>query len=487
MARNISLKKNFIMNAILTMSSFIFPLITFPYISRILGPAGNGRVAFANSFVAYFSMFAQLGIPTYGIRACAQVRDNKEELTRTAHELLFINFLTNLIAYSAFGIALFTVPRLRDDKLLFVIASSVILLTSIGMEWLYKALEQYSYITIRSVIFKAIALIAMFLLVHKEEDYIVYGALSIFAASASNVLNLINAHKYIGFKPIGNYHWKRHLKPVAVFFAMACASTVYTNLDNVMLGFMGTDIDVGYYTAAVKIKTVLVSLVTSLGTVLLPRASYYIEQGNMDEFKRISSKALNFVLLSAFPITLYFILFAKYGIFFLSGSEYAGSIIPMQVIMPTVLLIGITNIMGIQILVPTNREKMVLYSLIAGAVIDVIINALLIPSLKATGAAIGTVVAEGIVLVVQYIVLRDELENVMKQIHYGRIIIASILGTGASLWLVLLNLGNFLTLLISACLFFGVYLGIMLLWKEELLVEIWGQFLNMIKKVLRRV
>ena len=182
--RNKSLKLNFLMNVMLTMSSFIFPLITFPYISRILLPIGTGKVSFATSIVTYFSMFAQLGIPTYGIRACARVRDSREELTRTAQELLSINLIMSVISYAVLFILVLTVPRFRAEKNLYVILSFTIILTAIGMEWLYKALEQYTYITIRSVIFKFIALIAMFLLVHDQKDYVVYGGITIFAASA---------------------------------------------------------------------------------------------------------------------------------------------------------------------------------------------------------------------------------------------------------------------------------------------------------------
>ena len=356
-----SIKINFVMNSILTMSSFIFPLITFPYVSRILLPSGIGKVSLATSVITYFTMFAQLGIPTYGIRACAKVRDNRKELTKVSQELLIISIIMSAISYMILFILLFSVSKFRCEKELYVILSFTILLTAIGMEWLYKALEQYTYITMRSVIFKFIALIAMFFLVHKQTDYVVYGGITIFAASASNILNLFNAYKYINLKPVGNYNFKRHIKPVLIFFAMSCATTIYTNLDTVMLGFMTTDADVGYYNAAVKIKVILVSVVTSLGTVLLPRASYYIQMGELKEFRRITRKALNFVFLMAMPLMLYFIYFAKEGIFFLSGDNYVGAIIPMQVIMPTLLLIGITNILGIQILVPTGREKIVLF------------------------------------------------------------------------------------------------------------------------------
>lgn len=217
---------------------------------------------------------------------------------------------------------------------------------------------------------------------------------------------------------MGNYSIKRHLKPIITFFAIACAGTIYMSLDTVMLGFMTTDADVGYYNAAVKIKTILVSSVTSLGAVLLPRASYYVENEMLDDFKKITFKALNFVFLIASPLVVYFIIFAKESVFFLSGDSYAGAIIPMQIIMPTVLFIGITNLLGIQILVPLGKEKMLLYSAIVGAIVDFIINAICIPQFASADAAIGTVVAEFSVLVVQYMCLRKEIHEVLSTIHF---------------------------------------------------------------------
>ena len=479
---NQSLKKNFVLNALLTMSGFIFPLITFPYVSRVLLAAGYGKVEFGTSVIATFSIFAQLGIPTYGIRACARVRDNREELTRTAHELLLINLITTILTYAALAVAIMVVPKYREERLLLIIMSMTMMLTSIGMEWLYKALEQYKYITIRSLVFKAIGVVAMFLLIHSEEDYVIYGAITIFAASASNILNLVNAHKYIGFKPVGGYDLRRHLKPVAIFFAMACATTIYTHLDNNMLGLMTTDVDVGYYGAAVKIKNLLITIVTSLGAVLLPRASYYVEQGNMEEFRRITAKALNFVFLIAAPLTVYFTLFAKEGILFLSGDDFYGAITPMQVIMPTLFFIGLTNVLGIQILVPTGREKVVLYSEIAGAIVDLIINALLIPGMHATGAAIGTVVAEFVVLAVQYYALRKEIGYAFGQICYWKIASGILLGSVLSIGVSCLGMSVFLTLLVSAVLFFGGYGLFLLLSKESLTAELFSQVMERIRK-----
>lgn len=476
-----SVKFNFIMNMVLTMSNFIFPLITFPYVSRILLPIGTGKVAFATSIVTYFSMFAQLGIPTYGIRVCAQVRDDKEKLSRTVQELLGISIWTTAAAYLLFFIGFWTVPRMRADKTLFLIVSTMIFFNSIGMEWLYKGLEEYSYITIRSIIVKIISVGAMFLLVKSKEDYVIYGGISIFASSASNVLNFINAHKYVSLRPTGKYNFRQHMKPIMIFFAMSCATTVYTNLDTVMLGFIKTDEDVGYYNAAVKIKGILVSIITSLGTVLLPRASYYIEHNLKREFEEITKKAINFVCVAALPMMVYFILYAREGIYFLSGDTYGGSVLPMQILMPTLFFIGLTNIMGIQVMVPLGKEKWVLYSVTLGAIVDMLINAVLIPGMASSGAAIGTLIAEAAVLVYQYWKLKDLTCGILEKVHWKILIFAVLIAGAVAIWVKVLNLGVFFTLVLSAVIYFGIYGAILLVAGEPLIKEIWGQILKKIQ------
>lgn len=481
-----SIKLNFVMNIILTVSQVIFPLITFRYVAEILHPAGTGIVGFASSVVAYFALFAQLGIPTYGVRATAQVRDDKEELSRVVQELVIINLLMSALVYVVFAFSLVVVPKFAENKALLLVTSTTIIFNAIGMEWLYKGLEQYSYITVRSIAFKFLAVILMFLMIKSEQDTVIYAALTIFAGSASSVLNLLHARKYISMWPVGKYKFGRHMKPIIIFFAMSCATTIYTNLDTVMLGFMKTDTDVGYYNAAVKIKTVLLGVVTALGTVLLPRASYYVEQKLMDEFYRVARKAIHFVFLISLPMAVYFIFFAKEGIFFLSGDAYGGAIIPMQIIMPTLVLIGLTNIMGIQMLVPLGGEKTVLYSEIVGAVVDLILNAILIPSMSSAGAAIGTLVAEVAVFIVQYIALRGSVRAMFLDMRYGALILATALGSLCAVPVKALHLGSFFTLCISAILFFGVYGVVMILMKEELVLEILNQLLGMVKGKLKR-
>lgn len=296
-----SISLNFIMNFLLTASSILFPLITFPYVSRILGPTGTGAVAMGTSLVSYFTMVAMLGVPTYGIRACAKVRDNREKLSQTVQELLIINLIMALISYAAFFLLLVLVPSFRAESGLYTICSVAVILNVIGVNWVYQALEEYSYITFISVLFKALGLGLMFLLVRNSGDVLWYGLVTVVSSFGSAVFNFLRLRKLIDLHPCRPWNFRRHLYPIFTFFFMSVATTVYTNLDTVMLGVMKNNEVVGYYNAAIKIKTILVTLVTSLGTVLLPRLSYYYEQGKEKEFIALVSKAFSFVLLFSVP------------------------------------------------------------------------------------------------------------------------------------------------------------------------------------------
>lgn len=463
---------NFIMSIVLSMSSYIFPLITFPYISRILLPTGTGKVSFALAVVNYFLLIAQMGIPVYGIRACAKVRDNERKLNINVQEIMLINIIMCIVTYVLFALSLIFVSRFQEERKLLIITSISILLTAMGAEWFYKALEMYSYITWRSIFFKAIALIAMFLLVHKPEDYVIYGAVSIFASSASNILNFIYLHKFIDLRKRFKLNMKRHMKPIFVFFAMTCATTIYLNLDTIMLGFIKTDVDVGYYNAAVKIKNMLLSIVTSLGTVLLPRVTAYLEKKEDEKFKNLSVKAIRFVLFVSIPMMIYFIVFARPVILLLAGSEYEKAVFPMQLMMPTLLFIGLTNIMGIQILVPMGKESKVLVSVIWGAVIDLCFNIILIPGFSAVGAAIGTMIAEIAVFVCQYLSDVNTFRMLFYKMKPWKYLASTIIAIFASIWSYKFGVNYFWGLVISFTCFFIIYFIDLFLLKETFVLEI---------------
>lgn len=468
-----SVKYNFIMNAILTVAGIIFPLITFPYISRVLLVEGSGKVAFATSVVTYFTMFASLGIPTYGVRACAIVRDNKEKLSKTVQELLIISGGTTLLTYIVFGISLFVIPEFAQERTLLLIVGLGIGLNTIGVQWLYNALEQYSYITTCSILFKVIGMIPMFLLVKESSDYQIYGGVYVIASFGSYVLNFICLRKFVTFQKTGTYQFKQHLKHIMVFFAMSAGASIYLNLDVVMLRFLQSNEAVGYYNAGIKVKTVLVTCVTSLGTVLLPRLSYYIETADKKAFQLMVGKAFRFVFVAASAVTVYFSIFARESILLLSGEAFLPAVGPMMILMPTVLLIGLSNVTGIQILTPNGREREVMYSIWGGAILDFVLNLIVIPKFSANGAALSTLLAEGMVLLLQCWFLRDVLWSYIRQVQCWKIVIAlavaSVMTIPVKIWI---DSGVFVTLLVSAIVFFGGYAVVLLLLKEPFVSEI---------------
>lgn len=469
----VSIKKNYMYNMMLTIANLLFPVITYTYASRILRPEGIGTTTFAASVVSYFSMFAHLGIPTYGIRACAQKKDDKKELSKTVKELLSINILMAVISTSALAIITVLSGRLFEIKGLIFIYAIGLVASVFELSWLFSALEKYEYITKRSLILKALSVALIFLLIDDSSDVSMYAEIAVGTAVMTSLVNFIYSGKFVDLKIKTACNLKQHIKPIVIFFLMSAATTIYLNLDTVMLGFMTSDAEVGIYSAATKIKGVLTGVVTALGAVMLPRMSMLIAQNNRSSFMEYATKAMDYVWVISVPIVIYFTMYAKDCIYLLSGELFGAATPAMQVIMPTVLLIGITNILGIQMLVPLGKEKIVLYSEIAGAITDIALNYIFIPIYGATGAALGTLAAEAVVLVFQISYMKKDIKNIFKNVSYLKIILGNI---GAILTVVFLKNfvisdGPFLVLASSSIIYFGVYFIILMFLKERLVLE----------------
>lgn len=475
-----SVKYNFVMNVILKISQYIFPLITLPYITRVLGTVGNGKVAFATSVISYFTMFAQLGIPTYGVRVCAQCRDNKERLTQTVQELLIINLISVFIAYFFLIISMLTINKFQEEPVLLIINSISILLNMLGMEWLYQALEQYQYITIRNIVFKILSVILMFLLVHNPDDYIIYGMLTVISSSGSYIMNFYNSRKILEKKMYcGQYDIKRHIKPIVTFFALSVAVSVYTSMDTVMLGFIADDEQVAFYSLSTKIKLVLASTISALGPVLLPRITYCLSHHQEERFHAYIEKSMHFVLLLSIPVTIYFIALAPEAIDILGGSEYDPAVTCMRIITLAVVPLGIGNIACSQILTPLGKEKLTMYSTIYGAVINFVSNMILIPFMGAAGAALATVIAEGIIAFIQIHYVWGEVKDILKKMPFFKLGIADILSfIVLKIIQMIINVSNSLiNMIVTFIFFFGVYMVLLFLMKDELICQYGIKFL----------
>ena len=461
------------MNFILVISNYIFPLITFAYVARTLTVDGLGNVAFAQSVLSYFSYIAILGIPTYGLRECAKVRDDKEKLSHMVQELLIINLISTIVSYVCFAIVLVLVPRFWQNRTLFLIMSLGIVLKTIGVEWLYQALEEYSYITVRSLLVKCVSVVLTFLLIRDSEDYVWYGFLTIFASSASNVCNFIRVRKYISFSRNERYYPARHLKPVFSLFWASIIISVYANFDVVMIGMIKTEREVGLYNVALKIKSLIMVTIMALADVTVSRIAYYHSQGAEEKIVGLAVKTMRLALLITIPVAIYVFFYAENVIHFVCGSQYVEAVSVLRVLTLCVLPLVFTFLFGQQLLIPMGLEKRYTQSVFGGLWINLILNLLMIPSMGAVGAAIGTLVTECWNVYWMGGGINKYRSRIIRNIKFSRYFLSILPGTTASIVVsyIVRDCNVFIQLMLTALTFFGLYYLFALLWKEPVVLE----------------
>lgn len=417
-----SLKKNAALNMAKTVMSLVFPLITFPYVSRVLGPVYIGKVNFAQSIVSYFALVAALGVSTYAVRESAKLRDDRKNLSVFVKEVFFLNMISTVIAYILFALALVVVPAFETYRILLCVCGASILFTTLGMDWLYTGLEEFKYITVRSVVFQFISLILLFAFVRNRDDYLKYAGISVLSSVGSNICNFIHARRFVDFKE-KTQSLKKHLKPVFTLFAMSAAVSIYTVLDTTMLGFIKGDEAVGIYTAATKINRMVIMMITAATAVLLPRLSYYADK-DRNEFLRLANKAVQFVVMFSVPCAAGLFILAEPAVLLFSGEQFLPAVPVMKIMNAVIVFIGLSNVIGIQIFMSVGKEKYTLFSVIVGATANFVMNMILIPRFGAKGAAIGTVCAEFSVTAIQVVWAREYFDFKRLLVHVLKILVS---------------------------------------------------------------
>ena len=472
-----SIKTNFIFNLINTVIGLLFPLIVFPYASRILLADGIGQVQFYQSIINYIVLLTGLGIPLYGIKEIARVRDNIEDLSRTTIELILLGLILSIIGYLIVAVLCCVVGQIQDNIPLFLILSSTILLTNIGCPWFYNGIEDFKYITIRGIIVRLICLFFLFVFVKTRDDLLLYGVYTVVGSLGNNVINFIRLRKYISFSTIfhNRINFWRHLKPAAAVFLLNIVTSIYVNLDSVMLGFLSNTTAVGYYTGATKISHVLVTVVISLGTVLLPRSSYLIKKGCMDDFFTLSVKSYNFITMLSFPILSGVLILSPSIILLLCGNSFTPSIITLRIIAPIIVFIGISNLLGIQILYPLGKVKLVTICTAIGACVNLLLNFLLIPFWQENGAAVATAMAELSVTMTLLLIVRKIAHIPFVSKKTGQYFLFSFILAPICYFVQKHINGELLIILISTILGTIIYISLLIVVKDELIVNIFSQ------------
>lgn len=469
-----SVKVNYILNLINTGTQMLFPLITFPYVCRVIEADGIGQINFFQSIISYISLFTCLGIPMYAIREIARDRSDVVQMNRTAMEILLLHSMLTLVGYAIVAILCLTVPQIQVNIPLFLILSLTIFFTAIGCEWFYQGIEDFKYITIRGLIIKTVSVVLLFIFVKSKTDLLYYGCYTVFGVLGGNIFNFFRLRKYIHRENIifSELHIKRHIKPVLKVFSFSVVTSIYLQLNTVLLGFLKNALAVGYFAAATKVMQMLLTMSVCLGSVMMPRASHLIAENKEAEFNRLIQKSYDFTLAIALPMTIGLIFCAPSLITALCGIKFEHSILPSQIIAPIILMVAISNIFGIQVLFPKGKINIVTLCCGIGAVADLILNLCLIPFFSYIGTSIAYLGAEVATTVSMYFIGRKYIPIIYFKKSHLTYALGCIVMALALYGISLLQLPTLTILLLQGCCGVLAYFIILCICKDEMLVQI---------------
>lgn len=467
-----SLKKNTIYNILKSCSTVLFPLITFPYASRVLLPDNIGKINFAAAFISYFALIASLGCSAYAIRECSGVRDDKEKMGYVASQIFSINVYSTLAALMLLILSLVLFRDLDNYRLLIVIQASTIVFTTVGTDWINSATEDFGYITLRTFFFQLISLLAIFLFVKTPDDYVKYAIISVLSASGANILNVFYCRRFCKITFYAKPEWKKHMKPILLLFTMILAQTIFKNTDITMLGLMKGDFEVGIYSTAIKIYNIINQFVTSIMWVLLPRVSYLFTENSREELHALLGKALSFLAGLGLPIIAGVIVTAPDIVLICAGSEYMGAALPLRILMIAFFfsLFG-GGFMGNIIMIPSGKEAHFLKACVIAALANVVLNFFLIPLYGESAAALTTGIAEIIIFFVllPHTIKAVKIKGIAKIFVPPLVGSAAILAVGRILGRLITTLWLRFILTVGACV--AVYGAVLLLMRYELLID----------------
>ncbi|QQL50865.1 flippase [Mucilaginibacter ginkgonis] len=385
--------KNYFFNLIFTLANVLFPIVSFPYVSRILGPAGIGKVQFAFSFALYFCMLAAIGIPIYGAKEVARHRDDPAGRAKVFSELVTIYFISSIIFSTCYFLIISFVPYFTGDPLTYRAAGILVFTSFCSVEWIYTGMEDFKSIALRSVAFKLLNLILLFMLVKTPADFRVYLYLMMFAFIGNNLLSifLLKGKVKLSFT---NLKLRHHITPLLYIFATTLAGSMYAEMDTVLLGFLSNSKTVGLYTAAVKFSKISIPFVTSMGVILLPKAGKDFADRNLESVQRSLDQTFKFLVFFSVPLVIGLIMLAPELISLFSGREFLPAAQGMRILALLPLIIGFAHMLLFMVMVPAGLNRAMFFCVLSGVAVSVLLNFLLVPRYQATGCAVANICAE---------------------------------------------------------------------------------------------
>jgi len=388
------IKKNILFNTLLSLSQILFPLLTFPYASRILGPSVIGKLNFVDSLTQYFVLFSAVGIPLYAVRELSKIRDDAHKSNKLFTELIILHLITTVFFLIVYAIMLVLIENGYSYLHLGLIGFGILLSNVFIIEWYFQSQEKFEYITKRTLVIRVIFIVLMFILVKKQSDVTKYYLLFLLV----NIINAL-ANFHLAFKAGVSFVFdkldlKKHIKPLLFLTACSVVGSVYVLLDNVILGLLSNSKSVGYYSTAVKITKVPISLINALGVVLIPSISESFSNNDLESIKRYLNSSMQYVLTLGIPLAFGIALTAKWTVLIIAGSQFTPAIQLITILSPIVVLIALNCIFFFQLFTPGGKEITMLIILGISSVVSIVLNLLLIPHIQYLGTAITTTVTE---------------------------------------------------------------------------------------------
>lgn len=469
-----SIKFNAAINGFRTILNLIFPLITFPYVSRVLSVEELGKYNFSDSIVSYFMLIAALGFNQYAIREGSQYRNDPKTIGEFASKVFSLSILSTVISYILLFVLLWESNKLQPYRVCILILSTQIFFSIIGTEWIFSIFEEYTYIALRSIAFKIISIILLYSFVRTEGDYLYYAIITVIATVGSNVLNFFNAKKYCNIQLTFQFSWKEMMKPILIIFASNIAIQIYVNSDITMLGYYKNDHAVGIYSISVKIYTIIKNVLAAIHIVAIPRLALYTGKQLKKEYNHLLKKLISTLMVIVLPTITGLIFYRKNIILIIAGQAYLESQKSLCILSIAIVFAIFSGLFNQCILLIHKREKIFLKCTIISAISNILLNTIMIPLFSEMGAAITTLISEMSLFIMICFSSKDLIRNIFEKnafIHSLLSIIAGILSIVGLCLLIEKNIVNiYIQTIVGGILSVILYFFVLILCQNEVVI-----------------
>ncbi len=473
-----NIRYSVIVNLIRTLVLTLLSFISFPYVCKALGANAMGTYTWANTFVYYFLIIAKSGIPNVAIRECSKVQDNKENLSRKVQEFFLIQAILTILSFALMCAMVYSVKELTSIKELIFILSINFVVGVFSFEWVFIALEKHYFISFRSILTLTISTILIISLVKGPTDIYLYAVLAILSTILTAIINCIVLKKYITLKYVGKYDFAQYIRPIFTVFIISLILTLYNSTDSFILGFLDSGkSSVASYSVGIKSIEIIITLITSLDAVFIPRATKYCKMENKVFFQNLTNYGFNICLFIAIPGIATMSMLSKQITNLISSgaSGYENANITLIILVSMTLTFSLSDMIYEQILLPMKKEKYYLFTMLMGTILNIggsISLGLLFKDKPTIGVAIATMLADVIVLLNLLLIAKDYAIKALFNKNSLKLLIAGILVTISSFLLTyFLKLSDVLSIIIVVLVGAVIYLGSLLLMKENLVMS----------------